>query len=145
MKKQKTPEDELYMVGIALFILGIPCLVAYHKLMTHFPELHMGCVLHALTGYYCPGCGGTRAVYALLRGQILRSFCYHPVVPYGAGVYLYFMLTHTIQRLSGGRWQHGMKYHPAYLWVALVILVVNVLVKNLVLLLFQVDLLAIPV
>jgi hypothetical protein len=28
-----------------------------------------GCLLHRTTGLHCPGCGGTRAFYALLRGD----------------------------------------------------------------------------
>ena len=42
------------------------------------------CPFHALTGAYCPGCGGTRAVRALLAGKWLRSFVLHPFVPYAA-------------------------------------------------------------
>jgi hypothetical protein len=31
------------------------------------------CLLHALTGWNCPGCGGTRAAYELLHGHLLRA------------------------------------------------------------------------
>ena len=40
------------------------------------------CLFHLLTGLYCPGCGGTRAVRLFLKGELIKSFCYHPFVPY---------------------------------------------------------------
>ena len=50
------------------------------------------CYFETITGLYCPGCGGTRAVIALFRGHIVESFIYHPVVPYAAVVYVVFMV-----------------------------------------------------
>ena len=34
----------------------------------------MPCAFHSLTGLYCPGCGGTRAVRELLYGDLRMSF-----------------------------------------------------------------------
>lgn len=31
------------------------------------------CLFHSLTGWNCPGCGGTRAAYELLHGHLLRA------------------------------------------------------------------------
>src|SRR5690606_4184113 len=31
------------------------------------------CPLHALTGLFCPGCGSTRALHALLHGDLARA------------------------------------------------------------------------
>lgn len=140
-KQQLNPEDRLYVTGLCL-LLAAPFIVAayrYLRVRLSFPLLP--CLLHAFTGYYCPGCGGTRAVYALLHLQVWRSFCYHPLVPYGAAVYLWFMISHTIEKLSRHRLRIGMKWNPKWLWMALVILSLNVLIKDGALFLFHVDLL----
>ena len=47
-------------------------------------NLNFPCLFHLATGYYCPGCGGTRAIASLLHGQLFRSFLYHPVILYTA-------------------------------------------------------------
>ena len=48
------------------------------------------CVFLNKLHIYCPGCGGTRAVYALLRFDLLASLIYNPIVPLGALVYAYY-------------------------------------------------------
>lgn len=49
------------------------------------------CSVKKITGFPCPGCGGTRAVNALFHGSLAQSFCYHPAVPLGVLFYLHFM------------------------------------------------------
>ena len=51
-------------------------------------NLNFPCLFHLVTGYYCPGCGGTRAIASLLHGQLFRSFLYHPVILYTAFLFL---------------------------------------------------------
>lgn len=141
IKSQLNLEDQLYVTGLCLLLAAPLIAVAYRYLHVRLPFLTLPCLLHAFTGYYCPGCGGTRAVYALLHLQLWRSFCYHPLVPYGAAVYLWFMISHTIEKLSRHCLRIGMKWNPGWLWTALVILTLNVLIKDGALLLFHVDLL----
>lgn len=88
------------------------------------------CMVHKWTGYYCPGCGGTRAVRALLQGDFLQSFVYHPVVVYGAVLYVWFMVSHTIEYLTRGRWRIGMQYTDKYLYGAVGIILAQWVVKN---------------
>ncbi len=99
------------------------------------------CLLHALSGYYCPGCGGTRAVKFLLQGQLLKSFCYHPIVLYAVVLGGWFMISQTIERVSRGKIRIGLHFREIYMWLALAIIIINCLVKNLALLIWNVDLL----
>lgn len=50
---------------------------------THNPHVAggtLGCPLFALTGLYCPGCGGTRAVYDLAHGNLASALAMNPLV-----------------------------------------------------------------
>ena len=38
------------------------------------------CWLHEMTGLRCPGCGGTRAMHALLTGDLIRAWQLNPLV-----------------------------------------------------------------
>lgn len=89
------------------------------------------CLFHTLTGYDCPGCGGTRAVAALLQGRFLQSFFYHPIVPYTAAIVGWFFFSQTVERLTLGRLHIGMHYRNIYLWIALGIVIVRFLLWNL--------------
>ena len=84
--------------------------------------------------YKRQGCGGTRATFALLHGHLIRSFVLHPFVPYTAVFGGWFMLSQTLQRISRGRLHIGMHFRPLYMWLALAIIVVNCIVKNMLIL-----------
>lgn len=38
-----------------------------------------GCMFRALTGFYCAGCGLTRALHALVHGDLPRAFAMNPL------------------------------------------------------------------
>lgn len=130
MKTDEKLDYIFYIVGwCCLGILGI--LVAMVKIYgTSWLSRFGFCIFHLTTGLYCPGCGGTRATFALFRGELVRSIKFHPFVPYAAFLGGWFMISQTIQRISGNRIKIGMHYRDIYLWIALVIVIVNFLIKN---------------
>lgn len=137
----KKTDDGFYMAGWGT-IAGAVLLLVLMKLTGFQPlKLLRPCILHLLTGYYCPGCGGTRAVLSLLKAKPLQSFIYHPFVLYGAVICSWFMVSQTVERVSRGRIRIGMHFREIYLWIALGIILVNFLIKNLALLVWNVDLL----
>lgn len=126
----RTIEDDFFLIGCILAAASAVLAVSYLCIPGfHLPKLPP-CLFHLISGYYCPGCGGTRAVRALLRGHPIQAAYFHPVVPYGAAVYLSFMITQSIERLSRGRARIGMKYHNYYAWIAVLLIIVNFIIKN---------------
>ena len=55
-------------VVLGMAALGAGAVVFFFNPATH--GFYPVCVFHQLTGLNCPGCGGTRSVYALLHGNI---------------------------------------------------------------------------
>ena len=90
--------------------------------MTRMTRQGFPCLFHLLTGLYCPGCGGTRAVRAMAAGNLRLSFQYHPLVLYTAAVL-------TVELLS------------LFVYIAAGIIVVNWIGKNVLLVFFGIDLL----
>lgn len=39
------------------------------------------CMFYTLTGYWCPGCGGTRAAHALAHGDFAHALNMNPLLP----------------------------------------------------------------
>lgn len=135
---KKTLEDELYFYGLialAFIISGCVLLYAAQVKGVNLPP----CIFNVVTGLYCPGCGGTRAVKALINGHILKSIWYHPFVFYGVVVYLWFMISHTIRKFINSNVK-GMKYRNIYLYIWLLILILNFIIRNILLIKFNITL-----
>ena len=74
MKKKRFSKQELITLGVLLVLGAAACIVLllippgspYSKWL---PK----CMFHQLTGLYCPGCGATRALSALLHGDLKSS------------------------------------------------------------------------
>lgn len=127
MKKHETLEYQLYIMGWIFLTLGCIGILVYFTV--YLPYFQMPCVFLKLFGVYCPGCGGTRAVEALLHGHFLRSLWYHPLVLYTVIVFGGFMTTQTLERLHVPKVK-GWKFHTWHLYGALVVLVINFILKN---------------
>ena len=128
MKENKlTIEDMLYRFFLCFLII----MFVGYLVMTHIPVdlFHFPCIFRQLTHLYCPGCGGTRAIKFLLHGKIIESLFYHPFVGYSIGCIVIFMISHTARYITKGKIK-GLAYRNLYLFIGLLIIVLNVIWKN---------------
>lgn len=140
-KGQQKIENGCYIAGLCLLAAVFLYFLIYKITGFRIEKYFYPCIFHKITGYYCPGCGGTRAVYALFCGNLLDCFRYQPFIFYVVIFGGWFLISQTIERLSKGRIAIGMRYRDCYLWIALAILGINFLVKNMALLFFHIDML----
>ena len=96
------------------------------------------CYFHDLFHLYCFGCGGTRAVRAFLNFHFVDSFLCNPLVIYGAIMFCYYYIGSWLRYLSHP-WQKFFRYRGWLLTLSMVILFGVFIVRNILLVFWQID------
>ena len=116
----------------AVVVLGAVFAVAGAVVFFFNPATHGFypiCLFHELTGWNCPGCGGTRAVYALLHGKValaLKDNALFVVLLAAAGARGIWFAAKQIRRQPAGQ------FFPAnMLWAMLALAAVFTVLRNL--------------
>ena len=127
-RKAACLEEQLFLLGLIVPFIAVPIYYLYVEYLLPLSPFK-SCLWDKVLGIYCPGCGGTRAVEALLHGKFFTSAWYHPAVMYGVCIYCVFMFSHFLNKITKGRIK-GIKFHSWYLYGAVVIIVANCLIRN---------------
>jgi hypothetical protein len=104
-----------------LAVIAGVCLGGAALLFTFNPSetgIFPPCPFHCLTGLYCPGCGSSRTVHFLLRGDIFSAFRMNP------------LLVVSIPILGLLCWRRDWLYKPWVPWVAFAALVLFAVLRN---------------
>ena len=73
----------------------------------------MPCFFKKVTHFYCPACGGTRSVIALLHLDIERAFLCNPTVVYTGVMFLWCIAGWMVKKLTA----REMKSMKPRLWM----------------------------
>lgn len=66
----------LVVAGLVMLVFGF----IYYALDPSTSDAFPRCSFLSLTGYKCPGCGGQRAVHALLNGDVAGAFRFNALL-----------------------------------------------------------------
>ncbi len=133
MKKEPSYDNSFYIIGLCCIGVILTYIILRYSFKFDVFDYIGVCTFYRVMGYYCPGCGGTRAVFALFRGEIWEAFMFHPFVPYIGVVGGWFMISQTIERISMGKIKIAMHFRMIYVWAAIIIIFANFIWKNAVL------------
>lgn len=133
--KSRDSDACLYVLGLFLLPFLVLCWFGAKRagLIPGF------CIFRALTGIYCPGCGGTRAFHLLFRGDIVGSLMHNPIVAYGSVLGVIFYASQTLRLISRGRIK-GLHINAVYPIIGAALLLLNWTVKNMLLLIWGIRL-----
>ena len=134
--EKKELEFAVWMAGLLLGVFAMAVLLLDYYTPFSIEGLQYDCWIRKQGGFYCPGCGGTRAFFAFLEGSFVKSFLYHPVVPYMGVIYIVFMLRGALHFSSKGRFAF-MRFRIGYIYVAVAITIIQFVIKNVYLLNFR--------
>lgn len=117
--------ENRYVKSMAFLFSSILLILIYEQIPIKVP-----CLFELVTGYYCPGCGVTRVLFALLHGDIKQAFAYN---------YLVMILLPLFFILSGHRYYCWLKHQkdlwtkaiPEWFWYSLIgIAIVFAILRN---------------
>lgn len=80
------PRSRASGTGLVAALLGLGLGLAW--VAGHEPAgqlYYPRCTFYAVTGWQCPGCGATRALYALLHGDLAAAWSFNPLLFVVAG------------------------------------------------------------
>ncbi|HEY5041953.1 MAG TPA: DUF2752 domain-containing protein [Verrucomicrobiae bacterium] len=111
---------------LAATVFGGAAVLFFFNPATHhfFPV----CQFHRLTGLNCPGCGGTRAAYALLHGEFSTALRDNALF---VGGLIFLALRGLWFAAAKSRRRSVVEFFPARcLWALLIIAVVFTVLRN---------------
>ena len=88
------------------------------------------CPFRALTGYYCPGCGSTRATHQLLHGHVGNALRLNPLMVISLPLLAYAVAAAKWPGIQVG-WIRRITSTPAWPLAILVVVVLYWLLRNL--------------
>src|SRR5512145_3080464 len=80
MNRISLPLRVILSVAILLFITGI--LITLYFFNPENWKFYPRCPFNILTGFYCSGCGTTRAIHLMLHGELSAAFGKNQLTPF---------------------------------------------------------------
>lgn len=102
-------KKDLLIIIILLFI---------YLILGEYFNIYIPCPIHKLTNFYCPGCGSTRMLKSLLKGNFYQAFRFNPLLFIMLPFFIVVIISDTIT-LNKNKKSILHKLEP-YIWYILI-------------------------
>jgi len=118
-------KGKVYTGMAALICLGIVLYLYSPEKSGFYPP----CIFHKITGLYCPGCGTTRALHALLHGRILDAISYNAAILILLPSFLWWYSLYVLQEFSIP-WKNKYDFPPMFFTALLALVILFGILRN---------------
>lgn len=134
-------DDNDYAYYCSLLALAV-LLAAGGVYLTFFSGSRVlsGCRFYRTFHLYCPACGGTRALGALLRGDLLSCAYYYPPLAYAAVLLPLYWVCQTWYRITRRPHRFMGRWDSRWVQLGLWLLLLNWVARNVLLVGFYIPL-----
>lgn len=127
--------DKAFFIICLVLMVGLAVLAVLQSTGTLLlTDLGFPCSFRLVSGYYCPGCGGTHAVCALAAGDLITCVKEHAFVLYATFGIFIFLLWNTFSTIynkkTGSAKIPVMHFYTAYIYVGIAIIFIQWIIKN---------------
>ena len=116
---------------VLLFWLGVAGIALALLLRPQNSGLGLPCVVHSLTGLYCPGCGASRALASLLRLDFYGAFRWNPLLVLLFPFALFYLVWGSVSFVRCGRNTLDDRIPTKLLWFIVALLLLYFMLRNL--------------
>ena len=116
-------------INVLQFAICIVALGLLYAIWCHFSALHIPCLFHHITGWYCPGCGVTRMCLAILSLDFDTAFYYNKAIFILLPFYILIGIKYILLYIKIGKISFT-QIEKIGLIISIVILLVYGLIRN---------------
>lgn len=133
----KRKEGKIWIAVHLCLLFAALSFPLYRYVTQTLPSFFTGCLLHDHLFLYCPLCGGTRAVEALLHGRLVEAFSQNAYVVL---LILVALILDAVALVRLAKGKETVLRLPGYFWILLaVIFVAWWILRNVLLIVFLID------
>ena len=109
---------------IVFMVLGTIYLV-----LTTFTPIKIKCLFHEITGLYCPGCGVTRMVLSIFKGDMKEAFCYNQLLFISFPAIIFYTVDYIISFIKNRKPLYKNISNTVWI-VYIVLLIIFMIIRN---------------
>jgi hypothetical protein len=112
----------IWLGAHVILLIALLLFPLYRRIAEFLTVIFTSCILHDRFHLYCPLCGGTRALDALLSFDITSAFSFNPCVVLLALAFVAWDLRALIRLLRGEKSIYAL---PLWVWMTVIALTVG--------------------
>jgi len=119
------------LIWVLLFWLAVAAVSLVLLVRPKGSGFGLPCIIHGLTGLYCPGCGASRALASLLRFDFYQAFRWNPLLVLIFPFALFYLVWGSVSFVGCGRNTLDDRIPVKLLWGLLVVVLLYFVLRNL--------------